>query len=221
MQKFTVFALIILTSCAAPTKHAENNGVQLNSKSHLEIAAMAPGASGNKEEIKTSLEDQLFKLRLETSEKAETLKALHDQLSHCEKDLANPLLDGNGKIPANPEVDLAMDATKMKTTLGLDENTSLAHEPKEIISDRLDRETKYSATLKSSIRVLQSHFSKCLVKMQIARMKHGLSPNWYSADPVKGYEQETDLSIGFSNAAKDKPAVLPDFSKSIHLTPPF
>ncbi|MEO5971675.1 MAG: hypothetical protein ABIQ95_17255 [Bdellovibrionia bacterium] len=223
MKKLIVFTLITLTGCASTTKPFKNGSTKLNTKAPIEAKASAVPDTGVAITFnsKQTLNDQLLRLRLENSEDATLLKNDHEQLVHCQKDLANPLLDGKGKIPTIPEVDAAMDSGKMKTTLGVSEHEPPIAVSEELVQDRIDRESKYSAALKASINVLQTHLNNCLVKMGIARTKHGLKPTWYSADLNKGYEQETNINIGFSNAAKDLPRTVPDFTKSMPLTPPF
>ena len=227
MKKYIVCALLVFTSCTTGTKSSNNIANKFNIKTPPETTTGSP--LPNQETVsqtqqsltQLSSEDQLLKITIENSEARKNLKATQEQLIHCETDVANPLLGGNGKIPQIAEVDAAMDESKMKTTLGLDEHAPLALDLKDLLQDRIDRQNKIHSTLNSNIEIVRSYLTKCLATMKTVRAKHGLKPTWYTADPKKGYRQETNLNIGFSNAAKDNPPPVPDFSKAILLTPPF
>ncbi len=204
MKKTMLFGIIFLVGCSS-TRPVEKISTQLDVKG--QVGAETVGLNEDREVViqeKQALDDKLRKLRWLNSDNEQILNNSHLQLVHCEQDIANPLLDGNGQMPEIPEVDAAMDTSKVKSTLGLDESGSLVHVSKELVQDRIDRENRYSNSLKSNMGVVKKHLAKCLFTMAIAREKHGLQSTWYFADPRKGHELETNLSIGFSNAAKSR-----------------
>lgn len=201
-----VCLLIVFGACSStPRTQIEKIDTKIEQKGAVGTESI--GINEKNEAViqeKLILEDKIRKLKWQNAEDEEKLKSMHGQLIHCQKDLANPLLDGSGEMPEIPEVDAAMDFSKQRTSLGIDEKGSLVVLTKELVQDRLNREERYHENLVSNNNIVKKQLDKCLFKMGIVRQKKGLQPTWYFRDPMKGHELETDLGIGFKNAERDK-----------------
>lgn len=201
---FALIAMVLLGGCSTP-RPVEHVETTMDVKGQVGDATI--GLDKDNQAIiqeKKALDEKLRLLRWANADEEQSLNYNHSELVHCMKDLANPLLDGDGQMPAIPEIDAAADTSSIKKSFGLDEHGNLVYLTKELVQDRIAREEKYADSLKTNNAVVKGHLDKCLFKMGIARQKKGLSPTWYFADPAKGIEFETDLSVAFKNAAKGR-----------------
>ncbi len=152
----------------------------------------------------TGADDMLKKQRWANAELENSLRHEYEQLQRCRNDLADPRLGGNGEVSDLPEVDSAMDLSKVKEEFGLTEQGKLSIVKKELFTDRLKRERAFEASVKSSIKIVKKHRADCERKMGYSRVKAGLKATRYTRDEKLGHEYESDLDAAFRNAERDK-----------------
>jgi hypothetical protein len=171
------------------------------------------------------VENELREQRWKNADLENILRSSYENLGQCQENVADSRLGGNGEVPELPEVDAAADVSKIKETIGLNEQGNLVVVKKELLNDRIARERKYEQSLKHSVKIVQKHEKVCERKLANARVKSGLpakkymSEGHYASDGswVQIRAAEHNLDDAFRFAAKGRvPLAAGEASKVDH-----
>lgn len=136
------------------------------------------------------VENELREQRWKNSDLEAVVRTSHESLDRCLVETADPRLGGNGEVSEIPEVDAAMDLSKIKESIGMTEDGSLKVVKKELLTDRIARERKYEQSLNNSAKIISKHRKVCERKMGYARVKAGL--------PSERFKGEGHFGVGGS-----------------------
>jgi hypothetical protein len=137
------------------------------------------------EEVSAS--DELRSQQWLNAKLEDDLNSVHIDLKQCREDLADQRLGGNGVISDIPEIDNMKQTSEVKEEFGLGEDGKLKLVKKEFYLDVLNREKKYTETLKSTTKLVSKHNDSCQRMMGQKRLKAGLPSKRYQA---QGYFME-------------------------------
>lgn len=102
-----------------------------------------------------------------------------DELIQCKKELASPVLGGNGMFTDVPDLDIEPQPV-ITEYIGKDKNDSLEVVKREFYIQKLSAERAYGDNLNLLNKQLNKLVDRCNIEMSHARVTHGFPSNKYS-----------------------------------------
>jgi hypothetical protein len=212
MRLFALAATLLALACTNENEVKELESEPLVSKG--KTANGVVGVNSKNEAVireERAATDELSIQQMSNSRLQEELDRELQLLKWCRRDIADPRLNGSGKIQPIPAIDDMKPLSEVREEIGLDGEGDLKVVKEEYFNERLKTERKFETSLRSMLKVSKDHREDCEQKMAEARMQAGLAPERYQGDGyfsngvwVERQKAERSLSDAFEIAAKAK-----------------
>ena len=170
-----IIVVLFVVGCAHSAKDLSSNILIVNDQ-------------GGYGDHRVGLNDKNEAIVTETTPAAAELSVQHEvglhfqiELEHesymlkwCRRDSSDPRLGGDGRLPADSEVDNMRPVDRLREELGLDDSGNLKIVKSTFYTDKLAKERQYSETIQKMLKVVIRHKEECEFAMSQARRKAGL-----------------------------------------------
>ena len=210
--------LLSIVSCATDKNVPQILETALETKGETEEGKIGINKEGQviiQEETDVTVRLRLKKFANQNLE--DRLEQDHHMLKRCREDISDPRLGGNGAMSPLPGIDNLKSVSQAKEEFGLDEEGNLKFVSKEFYLERLEREQRYTKSLRKMIRIVRSNLDDCERSMASARVKHGLPAKRFQGEGffdhrgkwVQTEDHEHSLDDAFKRMARQRAGEMP------------
>lgn len=192
-----LFAFVLFASCASEHKVFDINSSSVITNDQGGVGFERVGLNDKKEAVVVETSSAATELTVQQNVNLHFTDTLNHEaymLKWCRRDLADPRLGGDGKLPIDAEVDSLKSADQVREELGLDDDGSLKVVKQTFFADKLKKERTYGETLQKMIKLITRHREECEFTMTQARRKAGIKATRSNTEHL-----DNGLDVAFQN----------------------